>query len=119
METARRLLAGALTLLLVAWVALLPDLAAQQQEQEEVARRVKTHVKPNYPELARRMNITGAVKIEVMIAPDGKVKSTRVIGGHPLLVDAALNAVKQWRFEPAAKETMQVVQFKFVRPGEE
>ena len=52
METARRLLAGGLTLLLVAWVALLPDLAAQQQEQEEVARKVKTNAKPNYPELA-------------------------------------------------------------------
>ena len=65
------------------------------------------------------MNITGAVKIEVVIAPDGKVKGTRIVGGHPPLVDAVLNAVKQWRFEPAAKETMQVMQFKFVRPGEE
>ena len=43
---------------------------------------------PAYPELARRMNVSGKVKIEVIITPDGHVRSTRVIGGHPLLVQA-------------------------------
>jgi outer membrane biosynthesis protein TonB len=41
------------------------------------------------------------------------VKSTKVVGGHPLLVNAAVDAVKKWRFEPAADETTGVVEFKF------
>jgi TonB family protein len=59
------------------------------------------------------MNVTGKVKIEVVIAPDGRVKSTRVVGGHPLLVQACQDAVKEWKFVPAPEETTQVVEFEF------
>ena len=95
--------------------ALRPDVAAQA----ETERKVKSQVKPNYPALARQMYLSGAVKIEVVIAPDGKVKSTRVIGGHPVLIGAAVDAVKQWKFEPATRETTQIVQFKFIRSKDE
>ena len=53
------------------------------------------------------------VKIEVVITPDGRVKSTRVVGGHPLLVQACQDAVKEWKFVPAPEETTQVVEFEF------
>src|SRR3981189_1407632 len=59
---------------------------AQQTTVEEGKRKVKTKVLPAVPELARRMNITGKVKIEVVIASDGHVKSSRALGGHPVLV---------------------------------
>lgn len=91
---------------------------AQQTGTEEGRRKVKSRVTPVYPELARRMNVAGRVKIEVVIAPDGRVRNTRVIGGHPLLVNASLNAVKEWRFAAAAEETTQVVEFDFKAAGD-
>ena len=87
--------------------------ALAQSAPEESKRKVKTKVAPTYPELARRMNVTGRVKIEVIITPDGRVKSTRALGGHPLLVQACIDAVKEWKFVAATEETTQVVEFEF------
>ena len=86
---------------------------AAQSAVEEGKRKVKTKITPGVPELARRMNITGKVKIEVVIAPDGHVKSSRAMGGHPVLVQSCLDAIKDWKFEPAPEETTQVVEFDF------
>ena len=81
--------------------------------QDEIARKIKTKVAPVYPELARRMSISGVVKVQVVVAPNGSVKSAKVVGGHPVLANAAVDAVKRWRFEPASEETTGVVEFKF------
>ena len=86
---------------------------AQSSSSEEGKRKVKTKVAPVYPELAKRMNVTGRVKIEVIITPDGRVKSTRVLGGHPLLVQSCVEAVKEWKFVAAPEETTQMVEFDF------
>jgi TonB family protein len=86
---------------------------AQTGTTEEGKRKVKTRISPIYPELAKRMNVTGKVKIEVIISPEGHVKSTRVVGGHPLLVQACQDAVKEWKFTPGNEETTQVVEFDF------
>jgi protein TonB len=86
---------------------------AQQSQNEDLVRRAKSKVQPVYPELARKMNIAGTVKIEVTVAPNGTVKDARVVGGHPVLANAALDAAKKWRFEPAAAESTGVIDFKF------
>lgn len=86
---------------------------AQQSNTDDGKRKVKTRTAPNYPELARRMSVTGKVKIEVIITPDGHVRSSRVIGGHPLLVQACQDAVKEWKFFPAPEETTQIIEFDF------
>ena len=86
---------------------------AQQAAVEEGKRKVKTRVTPAIPELARRMNITGKVKIEVVIAPDGHVKTSRALGGHPVLVQSCLEAVKDWKLDSAPEETTQLVEFEF------
>jgi TonB family protein len=86
---------------------------AQSASTDEGKRKVKTKVAPSYPELAKRMSVTGKVKIEVIIAPDGHVKSTKAIGGHPLLVQACQDAVKEWKFLPAPEESTQIVEFEF------
>ncbi len=86
---------------------------AQTGTTEEGKRKVKTRVSPVYPELAKRMNVTGKVKIEVIITPEGHVKSTRVVGGHPLLVQVCQDAVKEWKFTPGNEETTQIVEFEF------
>jgi TonB family protein len=84
-----------------------------QDSDTEIVRRAKSKVQPLYPELARKMNITGTVKVQVVVAPNGTVKDAKVVGGHPVLASAALEAVKKWRFEPASIESTGVVDFKF------
>lgn len=86
---------------------------AQQVQSEDIIRRAKTRVQPAYPELARKMNIAGTVKIEVVVSPNGTVKDARVVGGHPVLAGAALDAARKWRFEPSAGESSGVIDFKF------
>jgi TonB family protein len=86
---------------------------AQTGSTDESKRRVKSKVLPSYPELARRMSVVGKVKIEVVVGPDGRVKTTRIVGGHPLLVQVCLDAVKEWKFVPSPEETTQIVEFEF------
>ena len=86
---------------------------AQTPASEEIVRRAKSKPQPLYPELAHKMNISGTVKIEVVVAPNGTVKEARVVGGHPVLATAALDAAKKWRFEPAPSESSGVIEFKF------
>jgi len=86
---------------------------AQASQSDEIVRRAKTKIQPFYPDLARKMNITGTVKIEVTVSPNGTVKEARIVGGHPLLANSALDAAKKWRFEPAAAESTGVIDFKF------
>lgn len=86
---------------------------AQQAQNDEIVRRAKNRVQPAYPDLARKMNIAGTVKIEVVVAPNGSVKDARIVGGHPVLATAALDAAKKWRFEPASAEATGIIDFKF------
>jgi len=106
--------ATALLAILTLAVSLGPIRAgAQQSQNDEIVRRAKNKVQPTYPELARKMNLVGTVKIEVVVAPNGSVKDARVVGGHPVLAGAALDAAKKWRFEPASTESSGVIDFKF------
>jgi periplasmic protein TonB len=57
-------------------------------------------VQPSYPPLARQTRISGTVKLHAIIGKDGVVTQLQVISGHPLLVQSALDAVKQWRYQP-------------------
>lgn len=61
---------------------------------------VAYRVEPEYPEEARQQNIQGPVVLDVRIARDGAVQEVKVLSGQPLLADAAIAAVKQWRFKP-------------------
>jgi TonB family protein len=76
-------------------------------------RKVASRVTPVYPELAKKMHIRGTVKVEAIVRPNGQVKSTRLLGGNPVLVTAALDAVSKWKFETAQNETTEVVQLTF------
>jgi TonB family protein len=79
-------------------------------------RKLKSEVKPTYPELAKKMNVGGAVKIEVVILPNGAVKSAKALGGHPLLIEPSLDAAKKCKFEAATSESTQVIVFNFSKP---
>src|ERR1700694_990691 len=85
----------------------------QSGSTDESKRQVKSKTAPMDSELSRGMSVVGKVKIEVVITPDGHVKSTRVVGGPPLLVQACQDAVKEWKFLPAPEETTQIIEFEF------
>ena len=81
--------------------------------QGEVPRKVKTRVSPSYPELARRLSIRGTVRVVVVVSANGSPKDAKVLGGNPVLVNAALEAVKKWKFEPAQDESTVTLEFTF------
>ncbi len=112
-QTLNRSLAVGL-LLLGGWTATHAPLA---WGQDEINRKAKAKVAPLYPDLARRMNITGVVRVQVTVAPNGSIKNARLVGGHPVLANAALDAVKKWRFEAGPEETTGIVEFRF-DPGQ-
>ena len=71
------------------------------QAQESGRRRLFSHAAPPYPALARRMSLEGVAKVDALVAPDGTVKTAEVKGGHPLLAQAAVDAVRRWKWEAA------------------
>lgn len=81
--------------------------------EDHPERKVRVKVEPVYPEIARKMRLNGTVRVEVVISPNGNVKETKVIGGHPILVTAAVDAVKKWKFDPANAETTGILEIKF------
>ena len=80
---------------------------------QEAARKVKHSVRPDYPELAKRFDLRGTVRVQVLIAPDGKVKETKVLGGNPVLAKAAVEAAQKWLFEPEPQASTVVLKFDF------
>ncbi len=77
-------------------------------------RKVKVRVQPVYPELAKRMNLAGTVKCQVVVAANGTAKSIKPVGGNPVLIEAVSDALKKWRWEPGDEST-EVVEFHFSR----
>jgi TonB family protein len=113
MKWGRRFAGFGLGLLLTASIGLPPNALAQTSSAESSKRKIKVRVAPDYPSLARQMKVTGKVKIEATVTPEGHVISTKVLGGSPVLVVAAIDAVKKWRYESAPKETIEIVEFDF------
>jgi len=105
----RRLLACIAVILTGTSLALAQSLPAQLNRERKITNRIA----PTYPELAKRMHMRGMVKLEVMVRPNGSVRSTKVMGGSPVLALAAGDAVAKWKFEPAPNETTETVQITF------
>lgn len=106
------------TLLAVALLSLLalqPFVAslASAQEAADPDRKIVTKVIPEYPNIARVMHIQGSVRIDVLIEPNGKVKSFNAKGGHPVLVESAEDALRHWKWETASHETHQIIELRF------
>jgi TonB family protein len=80
---------------------------------EDGDRKVRQKVTPLYPELAKRVNAAGTVRLELEVAPSGEVRNVKALGGHPLLIPAAEDAVRKWKYEPMKESTTAVVEFKF------
>lgn len=85
----------------------------QASAGEEPTRKVIVKTAPSYPELARRMHLAGKVKVEVVIAANGTVKTATLAGGNPVFEKNAIEAVKQWKFESAQADTKTVIVLEF------
>jgi len=76
-------------------------------------RAVKTRVSPVYPELAKRMRITGVVRLEATVDPSGKVTAVKAVSGSQALAPAAQDAVSKWKYAPADAASTEEVSVNF------
>ncbi|MGO9436951.1 MAG: energy transducer TonB [Terracidiphilus sp.] len=76
-------------------------------------RAVKSRVAPAYPEIARRMRISGIVKLEVTVDAEGKVRDVRPLSGNGMLSTAAQDAVRKWRFASGPEQTVMELELNF------
>jgi TonB family protein len=86
---------------------------SHSQQEAPSKRRLVGHSAPAYPSLARSMALQGVVRVEAVVFPDGSVKAVDIKGGHPVLAQAAANAVLKWKWEPAPHESHEAVEVKF------
>jgi len=98
---------------LMALLMAMPAARAQDIQSPEHARKVVSRVVPVYPDLAKKIGIKGTVRLIAVVAPNGSVKLTQPIGGNPLLVKSAEDAVLKWKYVPAGEETKELIELHF------
>ena len=82
-------------------------------EEQDSSRKITKKVTAAYPAIARKMLLSGTVRLAAQVAAAGQVKSAEVLGGHPLLVAAAMDAAKKWTYESAERDSREVMVFTF------
>ncbi len=78
--------------------------AAIRINPTEARNAVVRKVEPKYPEMVRRMKLSGTVELAAVIGETGKVESVKVVKGNPLLTGSARMALKQWKFTPIERD---------------
>ena len=99
--------------LLICLFACVVSVPLFSQSEEAVERKVITRVEPKYPPTLERMYIGGVVRLQVDIAANGTVEGAQLLGGNPILGQAAIVAVKQWKYASASHKTQQVEKLEF------
>jgi TonB family protein len=107
-----RLLRTLSLLMMLVFLSVMPS-ASQTDDQDAGKRKVITRVEPEYPESLKRLYVGGVVRVAVLIAPNGLVKSAKLLGGSPFLAQSAMNAIRQWRYAPAASNETLTVKLEF------
>ena len=77
------------------------------------SRAIKSRIQPTYPEMAKRMRITGTVRISATVAADGSVTAVKTVSGNAMLSHAAEDAVSRWKFAPGDAESTVEVDINF------
>jgi len=88
------------------------ETAEGQQASTEAVRRIVRQMPPVYPELAKKMNLGGTVRVVAVVLANGDVKSVEPVGGSPGLIKAAQDAVAKWKFAPGG-ESKEIVELHF------
>jgi len=81
----------------------MPKVAAPQRirvSQGVLAGNLIQQVQPVYPPMAKIARVQGTVVLQAVISKQGTIENLRVVNGHPMLIQAAIDAVKQWRYKP-------------------
>jgi TonB family protein len=97
---------AALTLLTSAAGAQTAGIAIE--DRAEQPGKLVRQVRPVYPAEAKEARITGKVRLEAVVAKDGKIQDLKIASGHPLLAAAAVEAVRQWEYAPVEKDGQPV-----------
>jgi len=84
-----------------------------QQDASSELRKIVRKTNPIYPEIAKRMSLAGTVKLQATVGPDGSVKNVQPLGGSPVLIQAAQDAIYKWKFAPGKEETKETIDIKF------
>ena len=84
-----------------------------QNEEGAAERKVVSRVEPRYPPTLERLYIGGVVRLQVEISANGTVENAQLIGGNPILGQAAIAAVKQWKYAPGSHKTKQTERLEF------
>jgi TonB family protein len=95
-------------------LAMSPAISQTSQAQANT-RKLKVSVPPEYPELARKMNIQGVARVLLTVASDGRVVGVKELGGNPVLVASLVQAVHKWKYESADHESEIEVRFEFTQ----
>jgi TonB family protein len=85
-----------------------PSIALQSS-----ARRIVERMEPTYPALAEKIGLHGTVRLKVVVASNGRVRTIDCLGGHPVLAESAVKAVKDWRFQPTSSQTIEILELNF------
>jgi TonB family protein len=81
--------------------------------QAQESRKAVSNPSPTYPEVAKKLHLVGTVKVQIVIAADGRIKEKNFIGGHPILVNAVDETLKNWKYAPSGAETTTQLEFNF------
>lgn len=103
---------AALFVALSSTIALAPA-ANTQSADSSGHRKVVSRVTPSYPQIARNLNLSGMVRLEVTVTSSGTVKSLQLLGGNPLLGQSAEMAVREWTWEKTDHESIEHVEVQF------
>ena len=76
-------------------------------------RAIKQRVAPVYPEIAKRLRVTGMVKLAVSVNAEGKVTDVKTVSGNHMLSTAAEDAVYKWKFAPASGDSTEALDINF------
>jgi TonB family protein len=101
-----------LSILLLSYFGLV-GWAQSQQSSNEAGRKLVRQTAPVYPTVALKMSLRGTVRIAAVVSPDGTVKAVQPLGGNPILIQAAEDAVTKWKFAPAGAESRETVELHF------
>jgi TonB family protein len=99
-------------LLLLSSFSGLANRAQGQQASSDSVRRILRQTAPAYPELAKKMSLGGTVKVVALVMASGDVKSVEPVGGSPVLIKAAEEAVAKWKFAPGG-ESKEIIELHF------
>jgi TonB family protein len=105
--------AKALCFMLVSLFVLSTAVPALHAQTENNARKLIYRVEPEYPADLKRIGIGGYVRVEATISPSGTVEDATIAGGNPVLAEAAVKAVKKWKYAPLDSKTKAKLVFHF------